>query len=111
MENGLVMSQCVDVSCHSINCDHSIQLDLHACAELTDPANGNVDVTDGTNTGSVATYSCDDGYTLSGSETRTCEEGGLWSGDAPVCEGKVVVVQCIHEIKIVSVSVLTVINI
>ena len=37
----------------------------------------------------VATYTCDTGYTLNGGNTRTCESGGMWSGgEAPICEGE-----------------------
>ena len=65
----------------------SSYVDTLACAELADPANGNVELSAGTDIGSVATYTCNDGYILGGSSTRTCEEGGLWSGEAPTCEG------------------------
>ena len=42
--------------------------------------------------GSVATHSCDTGYTLNGGSTmtRTCQSDGTrgtWSGSAPTCEG------------------------
>ncbi len=37
----------------------------------------------------VATYTCDTGYTLNdGDATRTCENGGIWSGSPPVCQCK-----------------------
>ena len=35
----------------------------------------------------VATYTCDTGYTLNGGTTRTCGSDGVWSGSAPVCQG------------------------
>ena len=36
--------------------------------------------------GSMATYTCATGYDgLVGSETRTCQNNGTWSGEAPVC--------------------------
>ncbi len=36
--------------------------------------------------GTVATHSCNDGFTLgAGSEVRTCLAGGRWSGFIPVC--------------------------
>lgn len=42
----------------------------------------------GTTFGSRAHYSCDPGYTLLGSVTRTCESDGRWSGSDPRCSGK-----------------------
>ena len=42
--------------------------------------------------GSQCSFSCDEGYDLVGSETRTCELSGdfapaSWNGTEPVCEG------------------------
>ena len=37
---------------------------------------------------SSATYSCDPGFLLIGDNTRVCQEDGQWSGDEPVCIGK-----------------------
>ncbi len=56
------------------------------CGGLDDPINGLVTLED-TVLESVATYSCQDGYTLVGDDTRLCVDEGTWSGDAPVCEG------------------------
>ena len=36
---------------------------------------------------SKATYMCITGYTLLGSNTRTCQSDGQWSGSAPQCIG------------------------
>ena len=57
------------------------------CPALSDPENGAVSIT-GTGVGDIATYTCNDGFELSGSDTRTCESDGEWSGSAPTCEGK-----------------------
>ena len=47
------------------------------------------EVTLGSSTfGSTATYSCDSGYELKGSSTRTCGSNGQWSNEAPTCECK-----------------------
>ena len=59
------------------------------CDALFDPANGTVSTT-GTGVGDTATYTCDDGYELSGSGTLTCLSSGEWSGLLPTCEGKYV---------------------
>ena len=56
------------------------------CGNLMDPANGAVSLTT-TTYNSVATYSCNDGYTLVGDTSRTCLDDGSWSGTAPTCTG------------------------
>ena len=33
----------------------------------------------------VATYTCDTGFTLDGDTTRTCRSDGMWSGLATLC--------------------------
>ena len=40
----------------------------------------------GTTAGSVATYTCDNGYTLMGTAERTCRSDGRWEGSIPSCE-------------------------
>jgi formylglycine-generating enzyme required for sulfatase activity len=55
------------------------------CGALTNPANGAVSIPVGTTFGATATYSCDEGYLLSGGlATRTCGATGSW-GTAPTC--------------------------
>ena len=34
---------------------------------------------------SVATYTCNTGYVLTGNAMRTCQADGTWSGLEPVC--------------------------
>ena len=51
------------------------------------PANGEVDL-NGTTPDSVATYSCDMGFRLNGTSTRTCQMSAQWSGSAPTCDRK-----------------------
>ena len=68
---------------------------VQLCPMLPDPDNGTVTVTSRT-LNSEATYSCDVGYVLDGSATRTCEEAQestdlVWSGSAPTCMSKCVV--------------------
>ena len=59
------------------------------CGPLDDPNNGHVDTSQGTTRGSVATYSCNNGYRLKGSNTRSCGYYGRWSGSAePICVGE-----------------------
>ena len=37
---------------------------------------------------SVVTYTCDVGYTLEGSNSRTCQSDGQWNGSVPQCQHK-----------------------
>lgn len=58
------------------------------CPTLDPPPNGSVDGAAGS-AGDVATYRCDTGYVLTGnggSDTRTCQSDGSWSGLTPTCE-------------------------
>ena len=57
------------------------------CGLLTDPDNGQVNTSSGTTFGSTATYTCDNGYALSGSQTRTCGADGNWTSSEPFCQG------------------------
>ena len=54
---------------------------------LLAPANGAVDLSDGSLVGAVAIYTCDPSFRLIGVESRMCQENGSWSGEAPICEG------------------------
>ena len=38
--------------------------------------------------GTVATYSCADGYELVGEENRTCLVDGTWTGAEPQCRSR-----------------------
>ncbi len=48
----------------------------------------------------TATYTCDDGYTLTGDMTRICLADGMWSGAAPTCDGEIhsnyMYIVCMH---------------
>ena len=57
------------------------------CGPLDSPDNGIVRV-EGTTVGSFAKYTCNSGFKLSGSDMRTCQATGEWSGRAPVCQCK-----------------------
>ena len=86
---------------HSPICRHQMYLSLNPaslcfpqslclyaaplCPDLVNPTDGSVQYTTLT-PGSVATYTCNDGYQAVGEVTRTCETNGTWTGDSPVCE-------------------------
>ena len=57
------------------------------CGDLSNPINGQV-VLQLTTKGGMATYSCNNGYRLSGSPTRTCGSDGAWIGVVPTCISK-----------------------
>ena len=61
------------------------------CGPLLDPENGMVTFNQSVFQ-SIAEYECDTGYTLeAGAASRTCGEGGVWSGAQPLCSRK-----CVH---------------
>ena len=59
------------------------------CGDPGTPTNGHHNFSSTTYT-SVATYTCDVGYTLQGSNSRTCQSNGQWSGSVPQCNGMIV---------------------
>ena len=71
-----------------ITATHAIFLILTVvdCGTLNNPTNGEVNHTAGTTFRQTAIYSCNTGYNLVGSSTRTCQVTGVWSGSAPTCE-------------------------
>ena len=62
---------------------------LLACPSLNDPSNGMISCSlegDGVpSTGDTCTYTCNTGYELTGSSTRTCQSNRSWSGSNTVC--------------------------
>ena len=56
------------------------------CGAPPSPSNGSVSFGSTTYT-AVASYSCDAGFSLSGSATRTCQSSATWSGSTPTCSG------------------------
>ena len=57
---------------------------VDGCGPLPPPENGNVDASI-TTIGSVATYSCNNGFLISGVSQRICQTDGFWSESAPSC--------------------------
>eukprot|EP00794_Sanderia_malayensis_P007132 gene7132-7937_t len=54
------------------------------CSALQGIGNGSI-ATTGTTYGKTVTYSCNQGFGLSGPSVRVCGESGQWSGFAPTC--------------------------
>ena len=57
---------------------------VDACSSLCSPDNGTVNVSSRT-VGSIAMYSCNAGFLISGDPQRNCQADGRWSGQAPIC--------------------------
>ena len=57
---------------------------------------GSVSCTDSNKLHSGCTFRCNDGYRLVGNSITTCglgaDKGGEWDNDAPVCEGKIILI-------------------
>ena len=59
------------------------------CGDIMELSNGKVVTSNGTTFNSTATFTCDSGYTLSGSQTRRCGADGNWIFQNPsLCESK-----------------------
>ncbi len=58
------------------------------CGALSNPVNGAANLRRGTTYGQIATYSCNDGYFLTGVSSRRCKATGQWSHSAPSCDRK-----------------------
>jgi hypothetical protein len=81
------------------------------CGVLSNPANGNVDISSGTSYGNTASYSCDAGFELNGVLQRTCQADSTWSSSAPTCDRLGIKVKlfktiCFLEIFCFSIAVL-----
>ena len=68
-----------------------IFLVIQDCGQPASIAGGNVDFNLTLN-GSIATYTCNEGYNLTGPEVRTCltdvtQIPGTWSDSPPICTG------------------------
>ena len=60
---------------------------IHAavqCPVLGDLTNGSVDYSART-VGSIASYTCNAGFTLEGSASRKCKQNGKWKASEPSC--------------------------
>ena len=64
---------------------------IEICSDLPSLTNGNIDYggagsPDSRPVDTVATYTCNPGYTLNGGTNRTCGSDGVWSGSALTCQ-------------------------
>ena len=65
---------------------------IERCPQLDNPSNGTVSCSlgdDGVPTvGDTCNFTCDTGYELTGSDTRTCQSNRSWSGGDVVCQSE-----------------------
>jgi hypothetical protein len=57
-----------------------------SCPSLPTLENGTISTPGGRTYGQTATYTCSTGYNRIGSQTRTCQANGQWSGSAATCD-------------------------
>lgn len=58
------------------------------CGELSNPVNGQVQISPNNKLGSVAIYKCRFGYVLSGVHKRFCQADARWSSTSPSCRSR-----------------------
>ena len=61
------------------------------CDDLSTPANGEITSCSSGRVGvgyerDTCSFTCNTGYELTGSDTRTCQSDGSWSGSDDVCQ-------------------------
>lgn len=66
------------------------------CKEPPTVANSTTGKTNENTYPSVATYTCDDGYTPSGNHTSTCQASGTWTDVSFNCAGKGIYLYTAH---------------
>lgn len=84
---------CCFIGNSTLNCYidllHNIFILVVICLTLTAPANGRIDCSLGDNgvpnAGEFCSLTCEDGYKISGSARRMCQNNELWSGASTSC--------------------------
>ena len=72
------------------------------CPDLPDPVDGSVELRSGTEVGSIAVYSCNEGFVLFGGfSIRQCGSDGMWSGKAPVCNTGIHQTELLDSINVI----------
>ena len=71
-----------------VQCDFQIKIGYELCTDcgtLANPVFGLVTYNGGTLFSDNATYTCDVGYNINGTDMRVCTANGNWSDEAPTC--------------------------
>lgn len=66
------------------SCITNTLFNIPDCGSLVSPSGGSMAIT-GTYYLDVATFSCDAGFELVGSQQLVCQYGGSWDGSHPIC--------------------------
>jgi len=91
MAAGVVMRPCaLEVSTiYSLSVTLIVNICIVPCPSLTDPNNGVMTCSlgdDGVPSyKDTCSFTCNTGYKLTGSDTRTCQSDGSWSGSEVMC--------------------------
>ena len=111
MGDGVVVMMCVDEVCilyynYTVCCldimsyctMHSKLLLTVRCESLTNPDNGMINCSLGDDEvpsyEDTCSFTCNNGYELTGSDPRTCQSDGSWSGSDDVCRKGMVITLC-----------------
>ncbi len=78
-----------ELAFYSVNVSSQSIFIAVSCGGLPDPDNGAVDTSSGTTFMNTATYTCNEGYMLTGTMTRMCGSDMMWIGDAPTCQREI----------------------
>ena len=73
--------------CNDFLCNDIIGFSV-SCPSLDNPSNGMISCSLGDRVPSyedTCNFTCDTGYELTGSDTRTCQSDGSWSGSIAMC--------------------------
>jgi len=67
----------------------NVDIDIR-CTDLSTPSNGEITLCSSGSMGvgyerNTCSFACNTGYELTGSDTRTCQSDGSWSGSETMC--------------------------
>ena len=96
----VVASKSTLLSCTFLFCmAYGLFDSLVPCTSLSDPNNGVISCSLGNDEApsyeDTCSFTCNTGYELTGSDTRTCQSDGSWSGSDDVCGRGVCVCVCV----------------
>ena len=85
---------------------------LASCPSLDSPSNGMIDCSLGDNLvpsyEDTCSFTCDTGYVLTGSDTRTCQSDGSWNGSTTMCEISELLLMYVYTIRCAQATVVVI---